>query len=161
MQVGDYLYIDGIYYQILEMDDLYYEFQVDTSILSPGTTRGNVEVKILEPPPGTIYWIEGFGVSGAISVQVLFPGSTPRGTPKGTPIYLDQTMASKFSPYPMLLPVLPSMFPSLNISAPSYWNGSASVWFFGKKLKVKTVPASSVPAGAVIHKANTGIGGGA
>ncbi len=129
------------YYQITAVEPLYYQFPVNTQLVSPGQTA-EVPVSGLTPESGKMYLIDAIGVSGGISIQPEFPEGKPLATPKNVPIFLDELMASKYMPFKIQIIINTSEYPGLKISAPASWNGSASVWFYGVKLTVSTVTSS-------------------
>ncbi len=139
LEVGDVLKLDTMYYQIIGKDVLYYQFQVTTSTVSAGGSTNNVNVKELTPQNNEIFYIDSIGISGAVSVQPQYPAGNNRGTPALKVIYLDERYAPSLDPMHFGIFVVYPNYPGLNISAPIYWNGNASVWFFGRKFKVRVI----------------------
>ena len=141
VKIGDIILKDNLYYEITSVEPLYYEYEVTTSTVTPGGTA-NVTIDNLTPGSSEAYIIEKVGISGAISIMVQVPPGQPIGTPKGERIYLDELMASKYQPADVEVILLTSDKIGLGISAPSTWNGNASVWFYGVKAKVRQISAA-------------------
>ena len=144
IKIGDIIESNNKYYQITAIQPLYYQYQVTTSAVTPGSTA-NVKVDTLTPASNEAYIIEKVGVSGAIGIMIQVPafGETI-GTPKGAKIPIDELLASKYQPADVEVILLTSDTIGLYITAPSTWNGSASVWFYGVKANVTQVPAAQV-----------------
>lgn len=147
LQLGDVILLDGLYYQILAEDSLYYSFTIGTGSdvdVTVAADEDNVEhplPSVLTPEQNGLYWIGGIAVDGNFSIMWEYPFGTRRGTPHGEPVFIDSTMSSKYDPYPISMWISPNERGGFADNTPANFV-QGTMWVFGKKFKVSVITAS-------------------
>ena len=151
-KVGDTVQVGTLFYKVLQLEPMYYEFRNRQLGVELGFATGIYPVPDLIPPPNYLYYINAIGIDGLMTVQIRYQAGAPRNTVGArSSLRLTRFQAHYLRPFNFRFVLLSSDTLECDIETrtPPTGNGwLCAVWFYGWKITVKRL--ETVPQGETV-----------
>jgi len=136
-EVGQIIKVGGHFFEIIQLEPMYYKFQNLSSGVDQGMTSTKYSVSDLTPSKQYIYYITGIGINGRIEIQINYQSGHPRNTPTSkSSIKLNRFQAHYLQPFTFHFITISGDTLEVDVTA-EFDDVKAEIWFYGWKLKVR------------------------